>query len=207
MMPVTSTAAARSSRCNAVRSHGPVHDAPCYARGVTEAPRTRSIPWAALASGFTAALALAVSTYNVYLQRQQIRAQVWPRLEWSYSNVGGFSFQLHNSGVGPAVLKSVRIDVDGKPVATWPDALARLGSIRSDYRMGQLSSRVLSPGASIEALRIADEEAGRAFEPEARRIGATLCYCSTLDDCWQHDSSGRTVEVDDCPAVTDAFQQ
>ena len=38
---------------------------------------------AALASGFVGALALAVATDDVYLQRVQIGAQVWPPLEWS----------------------------------------------------------------------------------------------------------------------------
>jgi hypothetical protein len=43
-------------------------------------PASHSDRIAALTSGFVAVLALVVSTYNVYLQRQQIRAQVWPRL-------------------------------------------------------------------------------------------------------------------------------
>jgi hypothetical protein len=174
---------------------------------MTGPSRARRIPWAALASGFAAALALAVSTYNVYLQRQQIRAQVWPRLEWSQINVDGFVYQLHNSGVGPADLRTVGVTVDGAPVASWAVALDRVTGVRGGYRTGGLSGRVLGPGATIEALRITDEAAARVFEAQAQRIAVELCYCSTLGDCWQHHGGRSTEAVTDCPASAATFAQ
>jgi hypothetical protein len=87
---------------------------------------------AALVSGFVGFVALATSTYNVYLQRQQVRAQVWPYLvlgaDWGHE---GFTLGVTNRGVGPAAVKRVTVTVDGKLVEDWVDAEARL--LRSDH--------------------------------------------------------------------------
>src|SRR3569833_993373 len=41
---------------------------------------------AAVIASFIGLLALAVSGYTAYVQREQLRAQVWPRLEIDYSS-------------------------------------------------------------------------------------------------------------------------
>jgi hypothetical protein len=82
-------------------------------------PRHREL-LAALVSGFVGAVALATSTYTVYLQRQQVRAQVWPYLvmgaDWGHD---GLVLDVVNRGVGPAAVKRVRVTVDGKPMEDW----------------------------------------------------------------------------------------
>ena len=51
---------------------------------------------AAVASGFVGALALATSTYNVYLQRQQVKASVWPHvtMDTASTDEGAFSIVI-----------------------------------------------------------------------------------------------------------------
>lgn len=71
-------------------------------------------------SGFIGALALAVATYNVYLQHKQVRAQVWPRLLFMPSfNDTGFTLSLENGGIGPAEVRTVRVS-GGIPRCTGP---------------------------------------------------------------------------------------
>jgi hypothetical protein len=73
---------------------------------------------------------------------------------------------------------------------------------------------LLSPGESIDILVPRDANSapltvgtpggdGAAFDRQRRRIGAEICYCSTLDDCWtlrvrpgQRDSTSEAR----CPA-------
>ena len=67
----------------------------------------------AIVATFVGVLALGVSGYTAYIQRQQVRAQVWPYLEVGYSNVPTLRMTLVNKGAGPAIVKNVIIRVDG----------------------------------------------------------------------------------------------
>ena len=53
---------------------------------------------------------LCVFGYTAYMQRQQVRAAVWPMLEFDASN-GPIKFTLANKGVGPAIIKHVVVKV------------------------------------------------------------------------------------------------
>jgi hypothetical protein len=64
--------------------------------------------------------ALCVSAYTAYVQRQQVRAAVWPILEFDSSN-GPIHFTLANKGVGPAIIRHVTVMVDGQPVRNWKE--------------------------------------------------------------------------------------
>src|SRR5271168_5107536 len=86
----------------------------------------RTIRLEALASGFVACLALLVSAYTVYIQRQQLKVQVWPRLApFSEGQVGSntsevhISFGLKNRGVAPAEVRSVQVTFDGEAMPDW----------------------------------------------------------------------------------------
>jgi hypothetical protein len=54
--------------------------------------------------------------------RQQVRAAVWPILEFDSGN-GPIHFTLANEGVGPAIILHVVVKVDGQPVRNWKEAL------------------------------------------------------------------------------------
>src|SRR5689334_25445725 len=74
---------------------------------------------------FVALLAVSVAGYTAYMQRQQVRAAVWPILEFDSSN-GPIQFTLANKGVGPAIVKHVILRVDDEPVKTWYEALEKI---------------------------------------------------------------------------------
>src|SRR6266581_862535 len=71
-------------------------------------------------------LALCVSAYTAHVQRQQVRAAVWPILEFDSSNAPDIHFTLANKGVGPAIIQNVIVRVDGQPVRNWKEALGRI---------------------------------------------------------------------------------
>ena len=70
--------------------------------------------------------ALCVSAYTAYVQRQQVRAAVWPILEFDSSNAPDIHFTLANKGVGPAIIRHVIVMVDGQPMRNWKEALGRI---------------------------------------------------------------------------------
>jgi hypothetical protein len=161
----------------------------------------------ALASGFVALLALAVSTYNVVLQRQQLRAQTWPHLEWSYSATNeNFRCDLANTGVGPAQIRAVSLSLDGKPVATWAEFADRAmpdGRWKKHWGYSSIGDKVLGAGVELHPLTLpalSDDEAKALL----RRTQLQLCYCSVLGDCWVLDGGDKPVHK--CPVYPHPFK-
>ncbi|HEY4283886.1 MAG TPA: hypothetical protein VGM62_12545, partial [Chthoniobacterales bacterium] len=64
---------------------------------------------------FVGLCALCLGGYTAYMQRQQVRAMVWPILEFG-SNNGPIKLTLANKGVGPAMIRNVVVRIDGQPV-------------------------------------------------------------------------------------------
>src|SRR3982751_1653555 len=91
----------------------------------------RSTAWYRQPETFIAVAALVVSIsavvvglYEASLQRAHDRAEVWPHLEIStFTSSSGASISLVNNGIGPAIIKSVVVTVDGKPQRVWHDVL------------------------------------------------------------------------------------
>ncbi|MBA8888098.1 hypothetical protein FHW12_002322 [Dokdonella fugitiva] len=171
--------------------------------------QTRARNWDALAAIIAAligAFALVVSGYTAYLQRTQVRAQVWPYLMLASYDTEN-SVKLLNKGVGPAIVKSVRVTVDGKPQRTWREVVTALGLERVPLRTSTITDNVVSGGEVVPMLVIGDEDAYHRFRKEsARRSAVEICYCSTLEECWLYaadDASTRATQkpVDSCPVL------
>jgi hypothetical protein len=61
----------------------------------------------AVIATFVGLCALCVSGYTAYVQRQQVRAAVWPILDFGSGNAPDIHFTLANKGVGPAIIRNV----------------------------------------------------------------------------------------------------
>src|SRR5204863_5684876 len=85
----------------------------------------RASRYDAIIATFVGFLALCVSGYTAYMQRQQVRAAVWPILEFDSSNAP-VRFTLANKGVGPGIIRHVFVKVDGQPVRNWKEALEKI---------------------------------------------------------------------------------
>ncbi len=168
-------------------------------------------------------LALCVSGYTAYMQRQQVRAQVWPILEFD-SNNGPIQFVLSNKGVGPAIIRSVIVRVDNQPVRNWIDVLDKLvGPGPHHYSESDMSGHVLAAGESMTVLTPHDDQDNPiAFDRSnpawikmnERRfhVSVEICYSSTLGECWTLHAGGTTPstisEIRRCPGPSAiSFQQ
>src|SRR5438874_11300013 len=101
--------------------------------------------------------ALCVSGYTAYVQRQQVRAAVWPILEFGSRN-GPIQFTLANKGVGPAIIKHVIVRVDDQPVKNWYEVLDKI--LGPGYHPGaesDMSGRVFAAGESMNAFTPHDD--------------------------------------------------
>jgi hypothetical protein len=97
--------------------------------------------------------------YTAYVQRQQVRATVWPILEYSTSNEPNIRFIVENKGVGPAIVRRVVVTVDGQPVRLWPDVLQKLlGPGLHKFSESTISRHVLSAGESMNVFTPRDDE-------------------------------------------------
>ena len=106
---------------------------------------------------FVALLAVCVAGYTAYMQRQQVRAAVWPILEFDSSN-GPIQFTLANKGVGPAIIKHVTLKVDDQPVKNWAEVLEKI--LGPGYHPGEesdVSGRVFAAGESMNVFTPHDE--------------------------------------------------
>jgi hypothetical protein len=155
--------------------------------------------------------ALCVSGYTAYMQRQQVRAMVWPILEFDSSNAPNIHLSLANEGVGPAIIRNVTVTVDGQPVREWRDAYEKLTGkpidpATSAFSESDMSGRVVAAGESITVFTPNDPEGRpivfdksnplyRQMNEDRARITVEICYSSTLGDCWLLRGGGKTPNV------------
>ncbi|GAA0706082.1 hypothetical protein [Dokdonella soli] len=160
---------------------------------------------AALIAAMIGVMALLVSGYTAYIQRQQVRAQVWPYLMAGWADFEQSRIVI-NKGVGPAQVRSVEMLVDGKPQPDWPHVIAALG-LPGDFSMNQstINSTVVSAGEKVAILKLEDKEQYRRFRAGIERMTLRICYCSTLGDCWMHEDHRRRdqgeEQVAECPRL------
>ena len=167
-------------------------------------------------AGVVALTALAVSIYQAWISRQQVRMSAWPYV--TQGNTGGptdWAWVVSNVGLGPALVRSMRLDVDGKPVGDWGEfgtTMLKLdeSALKERLRDHQVTTStiqrgtVLLPGTTMELLRIR----GGPFAGAMRgllndgRVSVRFCYCSLYQECWVNDSrAAEPVPVRECPAA------
>src|SRR2546421_1452374 len=159
---------------------------------VPEEKETRAaIRYDTVIATFIALLAVCVAGYTAYMQRQQVRAAVWPILEFDSSN-GPIRFTLANKGVGPAIIKHVILMVDEQPVKNWAEVLEKI--LGPGYHPGEesdMSGRVFSAGESTNGLTPRDgankptpfdksHPLSAKLDTQGSRVTAEIWYCSSL---------------------------
>lgn len=158
--------------------------------------------YSAVIASLVGLLALAISAYTAYVQREQLRAQTWPIIKISTSDVQPRYF-LENLGTGPARITGARVTVDGRVVHDRKE-LVRTAGVPYNLVWSSLATAVLASGNELKFLapREGDDDSRRTFLsllwPKVR-IDISLCYCSVLDDCWVTGYSLPTAPSDNCP--------
>ncbi|HTU81827.1 MAG TPA: hypothetical protein VMF61_06845 [Candidatus Acidoferrales bacterium] len=137
-------------------------------------------------------LAAGAAAYQTYVINEQFSATVWPYLDLNATyTTNSVRFELRNDGLGPALLRSATLMVDGKPSSSWLTLLAKYPHPVHGSILGTLASLgdgdVIRSGESkaILDLRGALPPAKRLLAWEsAHRVALDVCYCSLLQRCW-----------------------
>jgi len=176
-----------------------------------EPRRTNHRGWDLLAS-FVAITISAASLYTAYhtshSMERLVHASSWPALQLDSSNetaegAATLSFDIHNTGVGPAQIHDFKILVDGQPVSSqgWlidnlakaccnearAEALAAAGGNRQAMlgpdATNRISSRSLAPNEWISAIRWPKTDSNAVLwrqvdlARQSGRIQMRACYC------------------------------
>lgn len=151
----------------------------------------RGIRWDALAAivaSLVGLLALIVGGYTAYIQREQVRAQVWPYLLLGSSNADGhYELTAINRGVGPLIVRSVEVLANGKPVRDWHALFDLLGFEPTGGDVSStLNQTVLAPGDPLHWIAFRNANDINAFRADWARlhVEARVCYSSTLGESW-----------------------
>jgi hypothetical protein len=192
---------------------------------VPEEKETRAVSrYETLIATFVGLLAVCVAAYTAYMQRQQVRAAVWPILQFDSSNAPNIHFTLANKGVGPALIRNVIVKVDNQPVKNWDEAMKKLlGPGEHLFSESDMNGYVLAPNESINVVTLHDANNNPlvydksnplwvTLNKERFRVTAEICYGSTLGECWTLRAGGwtpgTTTETRHCPTRSEtSFQQ
>lgn len=162
---------------------------------------------ALLVSAFTSITLL----YQTRVISQQYAATIWPYLGVSSTYGGdGEKIQVTNEGLGPALIRSAQLFVDGKPVPTWNDYLAALMTVPDIHALieraarartapqGTISTASIGPSATVRPgdsktlLLIKWQNDLPISDLTLHEIAIDFCYCSLNGSCWTlHATPGR----------------
>jgi len=152
------------------------------------------------------ALLINIITVSVYINqtrimRSQQHVAAWPYLEWRaiFNEDDGFSLNIRNNGLGPALIKSVRIKVDGKEFANMDSLFVQhLGTSYFPHLQSGVQNRVLPAGESVKRVEVTDIDwAWKLFELiQYHQFEYEICYESVYGDAWI--SKGLEVEEGKC---------
>jgi hypothetical protein len=158
------------------------------------------------------ALATGASWWQSRVVAQQLSSQVWPYLTFSSTyDPQHVALDLQNDGLGPAIVRSAVLSVDGKPYANPLRAFSRVFK-RPAHRRFAAGISGLTPGSVIRAsgnvqlFHVEGAWAARQFAAAsaAGRVDFRVCYCSLLGNCWTvsvKQQAGDPQPVRSCPSA------
>ena len=129
---------------------------------------------------------VAVSGYEAWLQRHHDRAEVWPHVELSLVNTPEQStLSIENTGIGPAVIESFTVTVDGKSVRNWSEALTTvLGRAPTAFENSTVVSHALRAGDHVTLIGLKRSDLPPGSMAKFTRVGVEVCYASVFGDNW-----------------------
>lgn len=140
-------------------------------------------------------------------------ASVWPRVAYETANRGAegqdaVTLSLANKGVGPAIVRGMKIEYEGREFAGFRELLSECCSSSPETLavvISGINGEVLRPGEQAVFAQLIPRagqiEAYEAFETERLKLAVSVCYCSVFEDCWvQTTSTAEPAPVQECPA-------
>ena len=164
-----------------------------------------------------AALAIGIVEAKIMADQQDIMAQqqkvmveqqkgsVWPYVEVKNSiqmeNLLSFSSSAENKGVGPAIIKEIKIEMKGETYNSFDTFKTSLDSIMgeknyelTEFGISENVNSVYAPGER-ETLFFFIFKDQAAFFKNIGFFSLTVTYCSIYGDCWREN--GQEIEETD----------
>ncbi|MCU0450245.1 MAG: hypothetical protein MUC97_10475 [Bernardetiaceae bacterium] len=154
-----------------------------------------------IASLLVSMCAFGAAAMQTYLMQRQQHATVWPYLELGISITGneGFSVQLTNKGVGPAIIKEVDLSYQGRRYDRL-EKIARLIVKDSafDYRIFSTSppdNKVFAQGESRVIFNVRQPAYAARLIQATDQVHIRIRYASVFGQEWMlEDGQTRKVE-------------
>jgi hypothetical protein len=179
------------------------------------------------------AVSLWVAVGTMDANTKMVQAASWPFLQIDTSDAlpdgtEVMSFDVVNAGVGPALIQTFEVRLDGKPIRTSADLLAKCCGFDparprpvsvnqpeiGSWTTGTIAQSVIRAGETRLFFRLAKTDRnGNTYAilkraVADRRLVARGCWCSVFDECWQGEFIGlRAERVDTCPVPAVPYSQ
>ena len=172
------------------------------------------------------ASALFVAWDQAQVMRAQQHASVWPLLSPDFEIHSDddsliIELSLANEGVGPALVESAFLTLNGEKVSNQEYLMVRLfpdGAPKGAARFNgsDIEASVIGANDVAQVVRVAwaqTDENIAIFSEFAtsyvigggQDVSITACYCSVFDRCFISTGQGRPTRVKQCPAPTKFF--
>ncbi|HEY4442198.1 MAG TPA: hypothetical protein VGN14_17190 [Candidatus Elarobacter sp.] len=164
----------------------------------------------ALCALLVSACATAASFWQTHVVAQQLSSQVWPFLTISTTyDVDSVAVDISNDGLGPAIVRSAELTIDGTPYADPLKAVLHLVSVPKHVRRISATYSGISPGSVIRVggnvrfFRIVAPWFAQQYAQRSERVDLRLCYCSLLGNCWRIAArqTEDPIPVSRCPSL------
>lgn len=157
-------------------------------------------------------VAAIATIYQTRVIASQFSATVWPYVSFEATNSpSSLELDIRNDGLGPAILRSVKITWDGASQPSIEALFATLRkedpkavrAIRAALQEGaplRLTTSTPNQGTVIPAnsvhpvIKMEGAVMVDRFRPEIHRLGLSLCYCSLTGSCWTQSYQSRASE-------------
>jgi hypothetical protein len=175
----------------------------------------------AIAAVLISAITAAALIYQTRVIGDEFAATIWPYLSVGTTyNASGETIEISNDGVGPALVRSAQLSVDGRKVGAWNDyldALARDPELRGLFLRAQAAiqagpannatitlssigaSSTLRPGESRTLLKISLPFTVPLRAMAKHPVALDFCYCSLNGSCWTLHAIPGQISPDPAP--------
>jgi hypothetical protein len=175
----------------------------------------------AIAAVLISAITAGTLFYQTRVIGDEFAATIWPYLSVGTTYVtGGETIEVANDGVGPALVRSAQLYVDGRKVRAWNDylkALARDPELRKLFLRAHAAvqagsagnatitmssigpSSTLRPGESRTLLKISLPFSVPLRAMVKHAVALDFCYCSLNGSCWTFHAIPGQISQDPAP--------
>lgn len=163
-------------------------------KGKKEQNETNKKGWVNWLQGGFTFLSLIISAFALINSRNALQQteehnrltlRPYITINFIYNTDQGAGLLVNQTGLGPAIIKSFEVEVDGKQKSTWREVAGAL-----NLPEGQYNYSILYPGSSLpsghseQLFFFYQGPAIKLLNDNSYRVTIKTCYCSLYNECW-----------------------